>query len=88
MYNQQFMQQPQFGAPVYGQFAQPFGAPVGPVVPAQNMFRDVTVTDPMTAEDLKALKPEKREFNMNLTVKKWHVLNVRTKTRHKSCLKK
>ena len=67
MYNQQFMQQPQFGAPVYGQFAQPFGAPVGPVVPAQNMFRDVTVTDPMTAEDLKALKPEKREFNMNLT---------------------
>lgn len=67
MYNQQFMQQPQFGAPIYGQFAQPFGAPVGPVVPAQNMFRDVSVTDPMSAEDLKALKPEKQEFNMNLT---------------------
>jgi len=28
----------------------------------------VTVTDPMTAEDLKALKPEKREFNKQVQI--------------------
>lgn len=68
MYQQQFGQQ--FGAPMmggYGFAAPQFGAPVyGNVMPAQSMFRDVKVTNPMTKEDLELLKPQKNEFNMNI----------------------
>lgn len=65
MYQQQFAQQqfqPQMGfaAP---QFGQPYGASV---MPAQTMFKEVNVTNPMTKEDLELLKPVKNEFNMNI----------------------
>lgn len=65
MYQQQFAQQqfqPQMGfaAP---QFGQPYGASV---MPAQTMFKEVQVTNPMTKEDLELLKPVKNEFNMNI----------------------
>lgn len=67
MYQQQFAQQqfqgqpmgfaaPQFGQPMYG----------ASVMPAQTMFKEVQVTNPMTKEDLELLKPVKNEFNMNI----------------------
>lgn len=66
MYQQQFAQQ-QFQQPQMGfaapQFGQPYGASV---MPAQTMFKEVQVTNPMTKEDLELLKPVKNEFNMNI----------------------
>lgn len=65
MYQQQFGQmQPQ---PGFGFAAPQFGQPMyGNVMPQQTMFKDVTVTNPMTKEDLELLKPVKNEFNMNI----------------------
>ena len=65
MYQQQFAQQqfqPQMGFAAL-QFGQPYGASV---MPAQTMFKEVQVTNPMTKEDLELLKPVKNEFNMNI----------------------
>ena len=68
MYQQQFAQQPQFQPqPGYGFAAPQFGQPMyGAVMPAQSMFKEVQVTNPMTKEDLELLKPVKNEFNMNI----------------------
>lgn len=67
MYQQQFAQQQFQGQPQMGfaapQFGQPYGASV---MPAQTMFKEVNVTNPMTKEDLELLKPVKNEFNMNI----------------------
>lgn len=66
MYQQQFAQQ-QFQQPQMG-FAPQFGQPMygASVMPAQTMFKEVQVTNPMTKEDLELLKPVKNEFNMNI----------------------
>lgn len=66
MYQQQFTQQ-QFQQPQMG-FAPQFGQPMygASVMPAQTMFKEVQVTNPMTKEDLELLKPVKNEFNMNI----------------------
>jgi hypothetical protein len=66
MYQQQFAQQ-QFQQPQMG-FAPQFGQPMYgvSVMPAQTMFKEVQVTNPMTKEDLELLKPVKNEFNMNI----------------------
>lgn len=66
MYQQQFVQQ-QFQQPQMG-FAPQFGQPMygASVMPAQTMFKEVQVTNPMTKEDLELLKPVKNEFNMNI----------------------
>lgn len=82
MYQQQFTQQqfqPQMGfaAP---QFGQPYGASV---MPAQTMFKEVQVTNPMTKEDLELLKPVKNEFNMNIDP----VDVARAKCPHKNSVK-
>lgn len=82
MYQQQFAQQqfqPQMGfaAP---QFGQPYGASV---MPAQTMFKEVNVTNPMTKEDLELLKPVKNEFNMNIDP----VDVARAKCPHKNSVK-
>lgn len=82
MYQQQFAQQqfqPQMGfaAP---QFGQPYGASV---MPAQTMFKEVQVTNPMTKEDLELLKPVKNEFNMNIDP----VDVARAKCPHKNSVK-
>lgn len=85
MYQQQFAQQPQFQTqPGYGfaapQFGQPYGASV---MPAQTMFKEVNVTNPMTKEDLELLKPVKNEFNMNIDP----VDVARAKCPHKNSVK-
>lgn len=66
MYQQQFAQQ-QFQQPQMG-FAPQFGQPMygASVMPAQTMFKEVQVTNPMTKEDLELLKPVKNEFNINI----------------------
>ena len=66
MYQQQFAQQ-QFQQPQMG-FAPQFGQPMygASVMPAQTMFKEVQVTNPMTKEDLELLKPVKNAFNMNI----------------------
>lgn len=67
MYQQQF--QPQFQPqPQMGFVAPQFGQPMygASVMPAQTMFKEVQVTNPMTKEDLELLKPVKNEFNMNI----------------------
>ena len=67
MYQQQFAQQ-QFQQPQMMGFAPQFGQPMygASVMPAQTMFKEVQVTNPMTKEDLELLKPVKNEFNMNI----------------------
>lgn len=68
MYQQQFVQQP-FQQQPYGFAAPQFGQPMmygAGVMPAQSMFKEVAVTNPMTKEDLELLKPVKNEFNMNI----------------------
>lgn len=68
MYQQQFVQQP-FQQQPYGFTAPQFGQPMmygAGVMPAQSMFKEVAVTNPMTKEDLELLKPVKNEFNMNI----------------------
>lgn len=64
---QQFVQQP-FQQQPYGFAAPQFGQPMygAGVMPAQSMFKEVAVTNPMTKEDLELLKPVKNEFNMNI----------------------
>lgn len=68
MYQQQFVQQPFQAQPGYGFAAPQFGQPMygAGVMPAQSMFKEVAVTNPMTKEDLELLKPVKNEFNMNI----------------------
>lgn len=69
MYQQQFAQQQFQPQPGYGFAAPQFGQPMyggAGVMPAQSMFKEVAVTNPMTKEDLELLKPVKNEFNMNI----------------------
>lgn len=68
MYQQQFAQQQFQGQPQMGFAAPQFGQPMygASVMPAQTMFKEVQVTNPMTKEDLELLKPVKNEFNMNI----------------------